>query len=113
MKKLYVIMNQKDEFIAYDRESMSYYWGYLHAAKFFDSEDDALAFLENQEDFITDRVMTDGTMYPPPLIQGACGLNFDVRAATATIRVAEIEFKTVFKKDVFGEIKEPTGYVYD
>lgn len=112
---LIVLKVNKDTFdyFAIDRTSGGYpYWTRLvNNAKIFETKEDAEKELTASE-FTKNSIMSDGTMFPPRMVQIGANINYRKKSGTAEIAISKLEVVLGNSIEFFGEIKKPIGFTY-
>lgn len=57
--------------------------------------------------------MSDGTIFPHPLLQAALDISTTKPKASAEFAICEISLEALVTTTISGEIKKPTGFTYD
>jgi hypothetical protein len=83
------------------------YWSRtLQNAKFFDSKEEALRYIRGSE-FKREVTMSDGSIYPPGMLQSGAELNNLNPSGTVRITISRVEMTTVLEYNFSVEIKRP------
>jgi hypothetical protein len=101
------------DFFAIDHASGGYpYWSSLSKnAEIFKTKEDAEQVLTS-DDFTKNRIMSDGTICPPIMVHSGAGICNTKLSGVAEVAIAKLELVLGNTVEFFGEIKEPTGYIY-
>lgn len=101
-------INDQGEMGYYATDDMGYPYctDFFSEAKQFHNTVDAIAELE-KDDFTKTCTTTNGTIFPPGIIQSAAGICYNRMKGSVEFQIIEIEMKVVETKMFHGEIVEP------
>jgi len=111
-----IIVENENGFVGYlsiDHNSGGYLRisTFLKHAKIFDSVEEAEKIFKSS-DFTHVSEMSNGTLYPPLMVQLGCELCNTKKEGACLFEVCEISYNVKSSKSFSGEIKEPKGFVY-
>lgn len=101
----------KIQYFAIDNHSGGYpYWSRsLNAAKFFTDFDEAIMTIEREILDAKNSKMSDGTVYPAPMVHSGLGLCNKIRVGTAIFSVQKIKFDTMFEEERSANLQMDTN----